>query len=162
MLIVDADALIALFHAEDALAAQASALLERCIRDEVILLYPATAIVEAITTLQRRLSRPQIAARIAQLVQEGQWPIEAVEEQTLATAIALFNPHGSKQNTLFDAVVAAVATRHQADAIFSFDHWYEQAGFRLATNLFAESDPGSTQGSTEGSTQTQEGGQSAV
>lgn len=135
-LIVDADALIALFHPEDALAAQAATLLERCIRDEVILLYPVTAIVEAIMTLQRKLSRPELAARVAQFVQDSQWPIVLVDEEMLATAITLFNPHGSKQNTLFDAVVAAVAQQHHADAIFSFDHWYEQAGFRLATSFF--------------------------
>lgn len=38
-------------------------------------------------------------------------------------ALLLYNPHGSKQNTLFDAVVATIAKELNADAIFSFDEW---------------------------------------
>ncbi|HEX2349602.1 MAG TPA: hypothetical protein VHI51_14315, partial [Ktedonobacterales bacterium] len=56
----------------------------------------------------------------------------------LAEAMTLFNPYGSKQNTLFDAVVAVVARRVDADAIFSFDGWYEKQGFRLVSQLYAE------------------------
>jgi len=54
----------------------------------------------------------------------------------LTEALALFNLHGSKQNTLFDAVVAAMARRLNAAAIFSFDKWYEKLGFRLVTRLY--------------------------
>jgi len=40
-----------------------------------------------------------------------------------------------KHHTLFDAVVAAVADKYQADAIFSFDKFYKSKGFKLASDL---------------------------
>jgi predicted nucleic acid-binding protein len=36
---------------------------------------------------------------------------------------------------LFDALVAAVAKKNNADAIFSFDEWYKKLGFTLVTGL---------------------------
>jgi predicted nucleic acid-binding protein len=45
----------------------------------------------------------------------------------LNAAAALFKPHGSKHNTIFDAIVAALAQKHHAQAIFSFDDWYEKS-----------------------------------
>jgi predicted nucleic acid-binding protein len=36
---------------------------------------------------------------------------------------------------VFDALVAAVAKKNNADAIFSFDAWYQKQGFKLVTNL---------------------------
>lgn len=88
------------------------------------------------TTLQRRLNNPQAAAELVRLVNEAKLAIEPIDDALLAEALMLFNPHGSKQNTLFDAVVAALAKRLNADAIFSFDRWYEKRGFRLVTRLY--------------------------
>lgn len=136
--VVDADALIALLNKDDALAGRADALLQQLVADEAILLYPATTLVEAVTTLQRKLSQPALAAKVIDLLQADQIPVEPIDTEILTSAVLLFDPTGSKRNTLFDAVVAAVAKRQHADAIFSFDAWYEKAGFRLASNLFAE------------------------
>ena len=41
----------------------------------------------------------------------------------------------AKKNTLFDAVVAAIAKRLNADAIFSFDEWYRKIGLTLTDDL---------------------------
>lgn len=41
----------------------------------------------------------------------------------------------SKHATLFDGIVAAVAEKYQADAIFSFDKFYKRKGFKLASEL---------------------------
>jgi predicted nucleic acid-binding protein len=136
-IIVDADALIALFNEGDVHAARSIGLLDHLIADGALILHPATTIVEAVTTLQRRLNNPQAAAEIVRLVKEAKLAVEPVNDAVLAEALALFNPHGSKQNTLFDAVVAAIARRLKADAIFSFDRWYEKQGFRLVAQLYA-------------------------
>jgi predicted nucleic acid-binding protein len=136
-IIVDADALIALFSEGDVHAAHSLELLDALIADGARLLHPATTIVEAVTTLQRRLNNPQAAAEVVHLVKEAKLVVEPVNDAVLADALALFNPHGSKQNTLFDAVVAAMARRLSASAIFSFDNWYEKQGFRLVTQLYA-------------------------
>lgn len=137
-IIVDADALIALFNRDDFHAARSMALLERLTAEGARLLHPATTIVEAVTTLQRRFSNPQAAAELVQLVQQAKLAVEPIDDRVLAEALALFNPHGSKQNTLIDAIIAAVARRQHAAAIFSFDRWYEKQGFRLATQLYTE------------------------
>lgn len=136
--IVDADALIALFNPDDALADRALALLQHLTADGVRLLHPSTTITEAATTLQRRFSNPHATDELVRLIRAGQLAIAPVDEQVLAEALARFAPHGSKQNTLFDAVVAAVAMREHADAIFSFDQWYEKQGFTLTSTWYTQ------------------------
>ncbi len=134
--VVDTDALIALVNKDDFLALDAVKTLEDLYANEVKLVYPATTIVEAITTFQRKLSNSALAGDIAQMLREGQFNIVPVDQNLLEQAETLFKPKGSKQNTMFDAVVAAVAKTTNADAIFSFDNWYEKVGLRLATSLF--------------------------
>jgi hypothetical protein len=57
--------------------------------------------------------------------------VQFVDHEILGEAADLFNPLASKKNTLFDAVVAAIAKRLNADAIFSFDGWYRTTLFLL-------------------------------
>jgi len=135
-IIVDADGLIALFSKGDAHAEKAIALLQKLVQEEAKILYPATAIAEATTTLQRKLNKPHLAAQIAELIKENKFPIEPVNEDTFNTAVQYFKPvESSKHNTLFDALVAAIAKENNADAIFSFDAWYQKQRFTLVTSL---------------------------
>src|SRR5664279_1504894 len=135
-IIVDADGLIALFNKDDAHAKKAVLLLQKLVEEEAKIVYPATAIVEATTTIQRKLNQPQIAAQIAELIKDNQFLIEAVDEEVLNKAVTYFKPvESSKHNTLFDAVVATVAKQTKADAIFSFDKWYTKQGFTLVSEL---------------------------
>jgi len=53
----------------------------------------------------------------------------------LARAAQLYDPQGSKQDTFFDAIVAAVAQKLNATAVFSFDKWYEKVGLRLVASI---------------------------
>lgn len=135
--VVDADALIALFNKDDLHAATALRLLEQLTRDNIRLLYPATTIAETVTTLRRRFNNAQAVAEVVRLAQAGHLLIASVDAQILAEALTRFTPNGSKQNTLFDAIVAAVAAQQAAVAIFSFDRWYEKQGFTLAVRLYA-------------------------
>jgi hypothetical protein len=41
------------------------------------------------------------------------------------------------KNTLFEAVVATIAKRLNAHAIFSFDEWYRKIGLTLTDDLIA-------------------------
>lgn len=136
--IVDVDALIALFNRDDLHAARSVELLERLTADGVRLVHPATSIAEAVTALQRRFSNPQATAALVRLVHAGNLTVEPVDAEILAEALALFNPQGSKQNTLFDAIVAAVAKRLHAAAISSFDEWYAKQGFTLVAELYRQ------------------------
>ena len=65
----------------------------------------------------------------------GGFEVEYVDAETMQQAAKLYNPQGSKQNTFFDAIVAATAKSLKADIIFSFDKWYEKQGFKLASSL---------------------------
>lgn len=136
--VVDTDALIALINKGDTLATKSIEILGVLYKKEVKLIYPATTIVEAITTVQRKLSNPMLATELAQMLRSGQFDIVAVDQEILELAETLFKPGGSKQNTMFDSIVAAVAKTLGADAIFSFDKWYEKIGLKLATSLVQE------------------------
>lgn len=105
---------------------------------EAYLLFPTTAICEAVTVLKRKLNKPQDAARVVQKFQSGDFPVHAVDQEILTLAGKFFNPHDSKQNTLFDAVIAAIAKQLSAEAIFSFDKWYKKQGFTLAGELLQQ------------------------
>ncbi len=135
IIVVDADALIGLFYDQDAHAQEALTIAQKLQSLNAKLIYPATTIIETVTTLQRKLQRPDVVKQIMTLVERTPLIIEPVDNAILAEALALFDPDGSKKNTLFDAVVAAIAAKVAAKAIFSFDGWYEKQGFTLARHV---------------------------
>src|SRR2546427_7700604 len=114
VIVVDADALIAYFDRDDIHAEKTVRLLERLATAEVTLLYPSTVVAEATTTVQRKLHKPTIVTTIIERIQANELLIEAVDQSTIDAAATLFQPTGSKQNTLFDAIVAAVAKQRNA------------------------------------------------
>jgi predicted nucleic acid-binding protein len=133
--IVDSDALIALLNKDDLLADKAVKTLEGLYRQDTRLFYPATTLAETTTVLQRKLSNAALTKDIVKMIKDSQFPVIAVDQEILELAESLFNPNGSKQNTLFDAIVAVIAKRQKADAVFSFDAWYEKIGLTLAFNI---------------------------
>lgn len=137
VIVFDADGLIALFNENDAHAGKAIQLLEKLQAVNAKIIYPVTCITETVTTLQRRMQRPDLVKQIISLfhLHRSNLLIEPVDSDLLFEAVALFDPNGSKKNTLFDAVVAAVAARHTAQAIFSFDGWYSKQGFTLVADM---------------------------
>lgn len=133
--VVDADALVAQAMAQDSNNAQATAISGMLNAKGAKVIYPATAITEAVTTLQRKFSNPTLAAGTLSVFEDPTMIVEEVNHETIIEASQLFNPKGSKHNTVFDCVVAAVAKKHNADAIFSFDDWYTKLGFKLVADL---------------------------
>jgi predicted nucleic acid-binding protein len=133
--VVDTDVLIALVNKDDALATKTIETLQNLYDKGVKLVYPSTAIVEAVTAIQRKLSNPVLTSELTQMIRDSQLEIVSVDQSTLELAETLFKPYGSKQNTLFDATVAATVKTIKADAVFSFDSWYEKVGLKLAVNL---------------------------
>lgn len=131
----DADGLIALLHSDDANHALAVQAAQKLVEHNADLLFPLTAIVEAATTLQRRLTIPPLVETVRQHVLQGALLIEEVDTDLLTQASTLFNPFGSKQNTLFDAIVATTAHKYATTAIFSFDDWYTKQGLRVIPQL---------------------------
>lgn len=131
----DADVLIALAIKKDSLHLRANAISQKLDADNVQVIFPNTAIAEAITTLLRKHSNPKLAGYLAKQYAENIFRVEYVGEDIMKAAVNIFNPVSSKQNTFFDALVAGTAKSLNADAIFSFDTWYKKLGFSLAGDL---------------------------
>lgn len=131
----DADALIALFLEKDNHYLEAAKISKRLREKGDRVIFPNTAIAEAITTFQRKFSFPKVAGAIKDLYAQGAFNVEYINEVEMKLAAEFFNPYGSKQNTFFDALVAAVAKKLNSKVIFSFDSWYKKLGFQLAVDL---------------------------
>ena len=138
LIIVDADALVSFTDLSDGNHKKAKQIMQQLATMQSYFLFPTTAVCEAVTVLRSKLNKPEDAKRIVEKLQSGDYPIQVVDQPILNEAAALFNPQASKKNTLFDAVIAAIAKRLSADAIFSFDEWYKKQGFTLAEDLLTE------------------------
>lgn len=134
IIVADADSLVALAHKNDANHEKARKIAESLRNRAYQIIYPNTAILEAVTTLKRALNLPDRAHLIVRQYLAGAFIIEYVDEKLQTEASKLFDQKASsKQNTIFDALVAVAAKKLQADAIFSFDNWYPKLGFKLAS-----------------------------
>lgn len=131
----DADALIALAAEGDCLHLKAITISEKFSKNNIQVIFPNTAISEAVTTLLRKYSNPKLAGYLSQQYKENIFRVEYVNEGIMKLAVDIFNPPGSKQNTFFDALVAATAKKLNANMIFSFDNWYKKLGFELAEDI---------------------------
>ncbi|OGE11237.1 hypothetical protein A3A60_04645 [Candidatus Curtissbacteria bacterium RIFCSPLOWO2_01_FULL_42_26] len=128
----DADALIALVLEKDVNHKNAVLIGQKFAKKGVTVVFPVTVFPEAVTSLKRAANQPQKAHLINKQVQTGVFHIEYLDEDILLSACKIFEGAKSKQNTLFDAIVAATAKKLDADCVFSFDTWYRKLGFRLA------------------------------
>lgn len=135
IVIVDSDGLIGLSHKDDVHFDRCHKLLKTLERKHAHLIYPATVIAETISVLQLRLNNQKTADQILEFVKSGAFDIEDVNLDTLVTAASFLGKDRNKHATLFDAIVAAVAQKYKADAIFSFDHFYKNKGFKLASEI---------------------------
>ncbi|MHB8362346.1 MAG: type II toxin-antitoxin system VapC family toxin [Patescibacteria group bacterium] len=137
LIITDADAIIALVNSSDANHIKAKNFSIKLAMLNASVVIPMTGITEAITTLQRKIKRPDLAKLITQKVYEKTIPLIDSQIEDFDTALKFYNSSGSKNNTFFDAVIAGTATRYEADAIFSFDEWYRKLGFILVEDFIS-------------------------
>lgn len=131
-MVADADAL-ALSLEEDPHHNKAVAINQKLIKQEATIIFPVTVFPEVITTLKRAFNQPEKAHAINKQYLAGNFHVEYLNKYIMEKAAEIFDRKAvSKQNTLFDAIVAATAETLEADAIFSFDDWYPKLGFKLA------------------------------
>lgn len=135
LVVGDADAIIAQANSEDSNHGEAVRIAQEFVSSQVRVIYPVTAVIEAVTHIQRALSSGATAFGAAQLMIDPAVEVVEVNKQVLTSAVKYFSPTTSKKNTLFDCVVAATAEEYNADAIFSFDKFYKSKGFKLASEL---------------------------
>lgn len=130
--VADADALIALVLEKDPNHKRAITISTHLLKQGVTVVFPVTVFPEAITSLRRAANQPEKAKLINAQIQQGTFQIEYLDEKTLLAATEIFHKADSKQNTFFDAIVAATARKLGAQSIFSFDRWYPRLGIPLA------------------------------
>jgi len=135
VVIVDADAIVAQAYPNDSNHQKAVAISDNLNKLGAQVIYPATAVLEAVTVLQRRLNSGATAYGTAVVLTDPKVDVAEVSQTTLMGAMDNFSPTTSKKNTLFDCVVLAIAEEKKADAIFSFDHFYKNKGFKLASEI---------------------------
>lgn len=135
IVIVDADAIIAQAFPNDSNHKLALKISTHLHTVHARVIYPSTAILEATTALQGKLNSGATAYGTAVVLMDPYVEVAEVGHEDLQHAVEYFSPTGSKKNTLFDCVIAAIAEKNDADAIFSFDKFYKTKGFRLASEL---------------------------
>ncbi len=134
-IVVDADAIIAQANPNDVHHQIATKISELLVNINAQVVYPATAIAEANAYMQRVLNSTASAYGTAVVFTNPDVQVANVNQDTIRSAVKYFSPITSKKNTLFDCIVAAVAEEYNADAIFSFDHFYTSKGFKLAKDI---------------------------
>src|SRR3989344_2041755 len=133
VVIVDADAIVAQAYPDDSNHGRAIAISNKLNDLGARVIYPSSAVLEAITVLQGKLNSGATAYGTAVVFSDPDVQVAEVSQKTLTDALNYFSPTTSKKNTLFDCVVMAVADENKANAIFSFDKIYEKKGFKLAS-----------------------------
>lgn len=132
IVVADADALIALTLENDPNHKRAQQIAESLRKRLVTVIFPVTVFPEAITSLKRAANQPEKAHLINRQYLAGVFQVEYISEDIMKKAAEIFDSAISKQNSLFDAIVAATAQTLKADAVFSFDDWYPKLGLKLA------------------------------
>lgn len=135
IVVVDSDAIFAIYNPNDPLNAQATQTFQELINQSYQLIYPTSVIFEVISLFQRVLPTPTVTAKLIELIKNDQILIHVVEADTLKESAALFDPAGSKKNTLIDCSVAAVAKKIKAGGVFAYDEFYTKQGLKPAENL---------------------------
>ena len=133
--VVDSDAIFAIYNPNDPLNTQAIQTFGHLITREFQLIYPTSVLFEIISLFQRVLPTPAVTVRLIEMIRNDQFLIHVIDSKLLKNAALIFKPDGSKKNTLVDCSVAAVAKEIKADGVFSYDEFYLKQGLKLAKDL---------------------------
>lgn len=134
--VVDSDAIFALYNPNDPLNAIATRTFRQLLTQRFQLIYPASVIFEIVSLFQRVLPSSTLTKKLIDMIKDDAMLIYAIDAEILKESAVLFNPAGSKKNTLIDCSVVAVAKKIKADGIFAYDNFYPKQGLKLAESLF--------------------------
>lgn len=135
IVIVDSDAIFAIYNPNDPLNDRAVKIFQQLISEDYQLIYPTSVIFEVISLFQRVLPSPKITTELIKMIQNEQIIIQVIDMEILKESAKIFDPVGSKKNTLIDCSVAATAKKLKADGVFAFDSFYKKQGLKLASEL---------------------------
>jgi len=135
IIVVDADAIVAQASPSDSLHAKSAEVAILLVQHNARVLYPVTAIIEATTHIQRVLANGQVAYSTVLAFIDSNINVVEVNQEIMKHALQFFSSTTSKKNTFYDCIVAEIARKYKADAIFSFDRFYKKNGFMLASEF---------------------------
>ncbi|HBQ50532.1 hypothetical protein A3B42_00485 [Candidatus Daviesbacteria bacterium RIFCSPLOWO2_01_FULL_38_10] len=133
--VVDSDAIFALYNPNDPLNARVTMTFEQLIKQGFGLIYPTSVLFEVVSLFQRVLPIPTVTKKLVEMIASDALLIYVVDINILKASAKLFNPAGSRKNTLIDCSVAVVARKIKADGIFAYDEFYAKHGFKPAEKL---------------------------
>lgn len=135
VVVVDSDAIYALYNPNDPLNTKATQTFQKLIARKIQLIYPSSVFFEIISLFQRVLPTPTVTTKLIEMVKNEELLIHIVDIELLKESAAIFKPTGSKKNTLVDCSVIAVAKKIKADGVFAYDEFYTKQGLKLAEDL---------------------------
>jgi predicted nucleic acid-binding protein len=133
--IVDSDAIFALYNPNDPLNGKAINTLAKLIAENYQLIYPTSVLFEVISLFQRVLPTPKVTSKLLEMIENGQLPIFIIDADTLKKIAVLFDPLGSKKNTIIDCSVVVIAKKIKAEGVFAYDSFYTKHGLKSADSL---------------------------
>lgn len=134
-IVVDSDAIFAIYNPNDPLNTQATQTFRELVNKGYQLIYPTSVVFEVISLFQRVLPKPAVTAKLTEMIRNDQLLISVVDGDILKESASLFNPSGSKKNTLIDCSVVVVAKKIKADGVFAYDEFYAKQGLKPAEDL---------------------------
>lgn len=133
--VVDSDAIFAIYNPNDPLNKQATKTFQQLITQGFQLIYPTSVLFEIISLFQRVLPAPTVTAKLTEMIKSDQFTVHVINYEILKESATLFNPSGSKKNTLIDCSVVAVAKKIKAYGVFAYDSFYTKQGLKSAEDL---------------------------
>jgi len=133
--IVDSDAIFALYNPNDPLNTRVTNTFEQLVVQNYQLIYPTSVLFEIVSLFQRVLPTPAVTSKLVGMIKNEKILIYVVDVEILKESAALFDPAGSKKNTLVDCSVLSIAKKIKADGVFACDSFYTKRGLRLAEDL---------------------------
>lgn len=134
-IVVDSDAIFAIYNPNDPLNIQATKTFQQLITQGFQFIYPTSVLFEVISLFQRVLPTPTITAKLTEMIENDQFTVHVIDYEILKKSAALFSPSGSKKNTLIDCSVVIVAKKIKASGVFTYDSFYTKRGLKLAEDL---------------------------
>lgn len=133
--VVDSDAIFAIYNPNDPLNKKATQTFQQLATQGYQFIYPTSVIFEVISLFQRVLPTPTVTSKLIEMIKNDQILIQIIDREILKESATLFNPAGSKKNTLVDCSVAMVAKRIKANGVFAYDEFYSKQGLKSAEDL---------------------------
>ena len=133
--VVDSDAIYALYNSDDPLNNRATKTFQKLIEDDFHLIYPTSVIFESVSLFQRVHPSPEVTEMLVDMIKNDELLIYTIDNRLLKETANIFKPAGSKKNTLVDCSVIAVAKKIKADGVFAYDEFYKKQGLKLADDV---------------------------